>query len=111
MLWVFVLLSGFGARHLTLEVTLDGTLPGEEHIDREALVSICWRLIPYWLSAWEQAWGAECSSMLFELPHFAVELLIVLPLVQVCAPYREVQPVRFNPGSATCEVQPARCST
>lgn len=32
---------------------------------------------------WEQQWGAECSSMLFELPHFALELLVVLPCVQV----------------------------
>lgn len=30
-----------------------------------------------------QEWGAECSSALFELPHFAVELLIVLPTVQI----------------------------
>ena len=28
-------------------------------------------------------WGAECSSMMFELPHFAVELLVILPCVQV----------------------------
>jgi hypothetical protein len=31
---------------------------------------------------WEQQWGAECSSMLFELPHFALELLVVLPCAQ-----------------------------
>ena len=80
---VFVLLSGTGVRNLILEIGLGGMLPGEEHIDKESLVSICWRLIPYWLNNWEQQWGAECSSMLFELPHFAVELLIVLPLVQV----------------------------
>lgn len=30
-------------------------------------------------------WGAECSSMMFELPHFAVELLVVLPCIQVGA--------------------------
>lgn len=35
------------------------------------------------LLQWEQQWGAECSSMLFELPHFALELLVVLPCVQV----------------------------
>jgi hypothetical protein len=40
-------------------------------------------LIPYWLNNWEQQWGAECSSMMFELPHFAVELLVILPCVQV----------------------------
>ncbi len=36
-----------------------------------------------WLNNWEQQWGAECSSMMFELPHFAVELLVILPCVQV----------------------------
>jgi hypothetical protein len=35
------------------------------------------------LNNWEQQWGAECSSMMFELPHFAVELLVILPCVQV----------------------------
>ena len=34
---------------------------------------------------WESTFGAECSSILFELPHFALELLVVLPLVQVIA--------------------------
>ncbi len=56
---------------------------GEEAVTKESFVSICWRLIPYWLNNWEQQWGAECSSMLFELPHFAIELLVVLPSVQV----------------------------
>ena len=50
---------------------------------KESFISICWRLIPYWLNNWEQQWGAECSSMMFELPHFAIELLVVLPCVQV----------------------------
>ena len=50
---------------------------------KESLVSFCWRLIPYWLNSWEQQWGAECSSVMFELPHFAMELLVVLPCVQV----------------------------
>ena len=50
---------------------------------KESFISICWRLIPYWLNNWEQQWGAECSSMMFELPHFAMELLVVLPCVQV----------------------------
>lgn len=58
---------------------------GEEAVTRESFVSICWRLLPYWLNNWEQQWGAECSSMLFELPHFAIELLVVLPCVQVGA--------------------------
>lgn len=56
---------------------------GEEVVTRESFISICWRLIPYWLNNWEQQWGAECSSMMFELPHFAVELLIILPCVQI----------------------------
>lgn len=50
---------------------------------KESFVSIMWRLIPYWLNNWEQQWGAECSSMMFELPHFAMELLVILPCVQV----------------------------
>ena len=56
---------------------------GEEVVTKESFVSVCWRLIPYWLNNWEQQWGAECSSMMFELPHFAIELLVVLPCVQV----------------------------
>lgn len=35
------------------------------------------------LLAQEQQWGAECSSMIMELPHFALELLVVLPCAQV----------------------------
>ena len=58
-------------------------IPGEEVVTKESFISICWRLIPYWLNNWEQQWGAECSSMMFELPHFAVELLVILPCVQV----------------------------
>lgn len=50
---------------------------------RESFISIGWRLIPYWLNNWEQQWGAECSSMMFELPQFAVELIIILPCVQI----------------------------
>ena len=49
---------------------------------RESFVSLAWRMVPYWLNNWEQRWGAECSSMMFELPHFALELLVVLPSVQ-----------------------------
>ena len=58
-------------------------LTGEEVVTKESFISVCWRLIPYWLNNWEQQWGAECSSMMFELPHFAIELLVVLPCVQV----------------------------
>lgn len=56
---------------------------GEEVVTKESFISICWRLVPYWLNNWEQSWGAECSSMMFELPHFAVELLVILPCVQI----------------------------
>ncbi len=59
---------------------------GEEVVTKESFISICWRLIPYWLNNWEQQWGAECSSMMFELPHFAVELIVILPCVQVRTP-------------------------
>ena len=59
---------------------------GEGVVTKESFVSVCWRLIPYWLNNWEQQWGAECSSMMFELPHFAIELLVVLPCVQVRQP-------------------------
>lgn len=34
---------------------------------KESFISIGWRLIPYWLNNWEQQWGAECSSMIFEV--------------------------------------------
>lgn len=59
-------------------------LPGEDVVTKGSFVSIGWRLVPYFLNNWEKQWGAECSSMLFELPHYALELLVVLPLVQVC---------------------------
>ena len=52
---------------------------------KECFISVCWRLIPYFLNNWEKQWGAECSSMMFELPHFSMELLVVLPTVQVCS--------------------------
>ncbi len=67
----------------TINLCLATTTAGEEVVTKESLVSFCWRLIPYWLNSWEQQWGAECSSVMFELPHFAVELLVVLPCVQV----------------------------
>lgn len=56
---------------------------------RDSFISVCWRLVPYWLNNWEQNWGTECSSMLFEVPRFAVELLVILPCVQVgCGGYK-----------------------
>lgn len=61
---------------------------GEEIVTKECFISVCWRLIPYVLNNWEKQWGAECSSMMFELPHFAVELLVILPIVQVLHPWQ-----------------------
>jgi hypothetical protein len=29
----------------------------------ESFVSVCWRLVPYYLNQWEAKWGAECTSM------------------------------------------------
>lgn len=112
IMWNFVLSSALGLQKLAIQFGLDGLLPGnvahhswfglaravccliclaidlplwagEEVVTKESFISICWRLIPYWLNKWEQEWGAECSSMMFELPHFAIELLVVLPCVQV----------------------------
>ena len=74
------------------------SLTGEEVVTKECFVSVCWRLIPYFLNNWEKQWGAECSSMMFELPHFAFELLVILPIVQVsldmqCLPILYVIPL------------------
>jgi hypothetical protein len=52
IIWLFVVSSAAGVRHLLMSVTLGGLLPGEEHIDREALISIVWRLVPYWMNHW-----------------------------------------------------------
>ncbi|PRW60537.1 hypothetical protein C2E21_1293 [Chlorella sorokiniana] len=83
VLWNFVLSSALLLQKFVVALGLGGLLPGEEVVTRESFVSIAWRLVPYWLNQWEQQWGAECSSMLFELPHFALELLVVLPCVQI----------------------------
>lgn len=53
-----------------------------------------------WRLQWEQQWGAECSSMLFELPHFALELLVVLPCVQVISRELAVRVVWWLQGAA-----------
>lgn len=82
-LWSYVLTTAMGVQRLLIQLVLQGLLPGEEVVMRDSLISICWRLIPYWLNAWELQWGAECSSMTFELPQYAVELLVILPCVQV----------------------------
>ena len=84
-IWNFVLSSALGLQHLFIELGLGGLLPGEDAIPRECFVSIIWRLVPFFLNKWESDFGAECSSILFELPHFAVELLIILPCVQLMA--------------------------
>ncbi|PSC68550.1 E3 ubiquitin-ligase synoviolin [Micractinium conductrix] len=83
VLWNFVLSSAVLLQKGVVALGLGGLLPGEEVVTRESFVSIAWRLVPYWMNQWEQQWGAECSSMLFELPHFALELLVVLPCVQI----------------------------
>eukprot|EP00208_Stichococcus_sp_RCC1054_P004120 CAMPEP_0206134734 /NCGR_PEP_ID=MMETSP1473-20131121/179_1 /ASSEMBLY_ACC=CAM_ASM_001109 /TAXON_ID=1461547 /ORGANISM="Stichococcus sp, Strain RCC1054" /LENGTH=952 /DNA_ID=CAMNT_0053526355 /DNA_START=491 /DNA_END=3349 /DNA_ORIENTATION=+ len=83
ILWNFVLSAALGVQKLVVTFLLDGLLQGEEVVTKESFVSVCWRLIPYWLNNWESDWGAECSSALFELPHFAMELLVVLPTVQI----------------------------
>lgn len=83
IIWNFVLSVALGVQKLVVTFLLDGLLPGEEMVTKESFMSVCWRLIPYWLNNWENDWGAECSSALFELPHFAVELLVVLPTVQI----------------------------
>ncbi len=36
---------------------------GEEAVTWESFVSVCWRLVPYYLNQWEAKWGAETSSM------------------------------------------------
>lgn len=84
-LWNFILSGAIGLQRLCIEVGFGGLLPGEEAIPRECFVSILWRLIPFWLNKWESSFGAECSSILFELPHFALELLVILPCVQIMA--------------------------
>ncbi|KAA6427331.1 MAG: hypothetical protein FRX49_01996 [Trebouxia sp. A1-2] len=83
VIWSFVVTACLGLQKLVIHAGLNGLLPGEEVVTKESLVSFCWRLIPYWLNSWEQQWGAECSSVMFELPHFALELLVVLPCVQI----------------------------
>lgn len=67
-------------------------------VTKECFISVCWRLIPYFLNNWEKQWGAECSSMMFELPHFALELLVVLPTVQVSllSPVSSVRMIRIH---------------
>ena len=84
-IWNFVLSSALGVQHLVVEVGLGGLLPGEDAIPRECFVSVIWRLVPFFLNKWEADFGAECSSILFELPHFATELLVILPSVQLIA--------------------------
>ena len=55
----------------------------ESLITRECWLSMLWRLVPYALNAWERSWGTETLAAMLELPHYALELLVVLPLVQV----------------------------
>lgn len=97
--WNFTLSTALALQRLAVEGGLGGLLPGEEAVTRESFVSIAWRLVPFWLNRWESSFGAECSSIIFEIPHFALELLVVLPLVQLlCGRLRIVgQPhLRFH---------------
>lgn len=82
-IWNFFIAFAFGLQKLALQLGLGGLLPGEEVVTKDSFISVCWRLVPYWLNNWEQNWGTECSSMLFEVPRFAMELLVILPCVQV----------------------------
>ncbi|KAL4437436.1 hypothetical protein ABPG75_004575 [Micractinium tetrahymenae] len=109
VLWNFVLSSALLAQKFVIALGLGGLLPGEEVVTRESFVSIAWRLVPYWMNQWEQQWGAECSSMLFELPHFALELLVVLPCVQIlCGRLRVMaQPHIREPLPAAPPLRPA----
>lgn len=84
-LWNFSIAFAFGLQKLALLMGLGGLLPGEEVVTKDSFISVCWRLVPYWLNNWEQNWGTECSSMLFEVPRFAMELLVILPCVQIVA--------------------------
>ncbi|CAD7698420.1 unnamed protein product [Ostreobium quekettii] len=81
--WNFSIASAVGLQKLALQLGLGGLLPGEEVVTKDSFISVCWRLVPYWLNNWEQNWGTECSSMLFEVPRFALELLVILPCVQI----------------------------
>lgn len=83
VLWLFTICFAAGVRNLLAHMLFGGLLPGEEYIDHEALQTVFVRLIPYWFNQWEQQWGVECTSLLFELPYFATELLVILPFVQV----------------------------
>lgn len=83
VLWLFTICFAAGVRNLLAHMLFGGLLPGEEYIDHEAFQTVFVRLIPYWFNQWEQQWGVECTSLLFELPYFATELLVILPFVQV----------------------------
>ena len=89
VLWLFTLCSAAGIRNLLAHMLFGGLLPGEEYIDHEAFQTVIVRLIPYWFNQWEQQWGVECTSLLFELPYFAAELLVILPFVQVHPPLNQ----------------------
>lgn len=59
----FALSSALGAQRCLARAGLGGALAGEEGVALEALASVGWRLLPYWLNAWETKWGAECTSV------------------------------------------------
>ena len=94
-----MLCAAGAARAVAIYTFLGGLLPGEDAIFSEAVFASAFRLVPYWLNNWERRWGAECTSVLFELPHFAFDLWVVLPLAQVRAPV----------ATALAVLRPLRC--
>jgi hypothetical protein len=89
----FVLCSATAARTLIVHFFLGGLLPGEDQLLLNAVFATFFRVVPYCLNNWERGWGAECTSLLYDLPHFAVEFWVVLPLTQV----RSLYPFSFLP--------------
>jgi hypothetical protein len=79
----FVLCTAIAARTLIVHFFLGSLLPGEEQLFVNAVIATFFRIVPYWLNNWERGWGAECTSLLYDLPHFAFEIWVVLPLTQV----------------------------
>ena len=80
---LFVVFSAAGLRNVLLVTCVGGLLPGEEVVEEGVWRAILFRMVPYWFNNWDQQWGVEASSMLYALPHFSLEFLVLLPLVQV----------------------------
>ena len=101
VLWSFVMSSAVGARELILLIGVGPLYPEEGVPLSDTMLCVVWRLLPYWLNNWERRWGAECSSLLFEVQHFATELGLILPCVQVLTARLKllafIQPVQGMP--------------